>query len=271
MKDELERIAAAQSGDNDAFEALLIRYTPTLRTLARQYYLQGADFEDCLQEARFGFYKAVRDFKPESKASFRGFVQMVVTRNVISAVKTHTRLKHMPLNAALSTDAPLYNDDADVRTVADFYPDPSPSAFDTISAEQLAAKVRLAITFDARLSEFECAVLLEYLKGGSYNDIGATLGRHHKAIDNGLQRVMRKIEPAILDAIASHHGRKVGRSTKRNNAEAHNAEARAKLRAAAHLGYHVRRNQFSQACELCQHDRLRNQVTPTQSLRRPHA
>ncbi len=100
--------------DDDALTYLMLKYKNLVRAKARSYFLMGADSEDILQEGMMGLYKAIRDYKPEM-SSFRGFAELCVTRQIISAVKTATRQKHMPLNSYVSLNKPVY--DADDRTL----------------------------------------------------------------------------------------------------------------------------------------------------------
>ena len=97
MPDE-EVAVLAQQGDNDATEWLLNKYKNFVRSKARSYFLVGADHEDIVQEGMIGLFKAFRDFKPDKLASFRAFAEICVTRQIITAIKTATRQKHIPLN-----------------------------------------------------------------------------------------------------------------------------------------------------------------------------
>ena len=43
-----------------------------------------------------GLYKAIRDFRADKLASFRAFAELCITRQIITAIKTATRQKHIP-------------------------------------------------------------------------------------------------------------------------------------------------------------------------------
>ena len=107
-----------QKGDGDALEYLLDKYKNFVRARARSYYLVGADHEDIVQEGMIGLYKAIRDFNPEKQASFHAFTELCVKRQIITAIKTATRQKHVPLNNYVSLNKPLYGDESD-RTLLD--------------------------------------------------------------------------------------------------------------------------------------------------------
>jgi RNA polymerase sporulation-specific sigma factor len=202
---DLELVAAAQAGDADAFDRLVDRYRRFVRSRSRGYFIVGGDREDLEQEALIGFYKSVRDFKPELQASFRAFAELCINRQLITAIKTATRKKHQPLNHSISFSAPRPGDDGDDRD------DEIPAAADSLAdpAEQLVAMERLAVTHGAlasSLSPLEVEVLTLYVEGRSYEMIADQVGRHVKAVDNALQRVKRKLtqhlaEQAELDAL----------------------------------------------------------------------
>ena len=145
--------------DDDALTYLMLKYKNLVRAKARSYFLMGADSEDILQEGMMGLYKAIRDYKPEM-SSFRGFAELCVTRQIISAVKTATRQKHMPLNSYVSLNKPVY--DADDRTLLDVMP--GQSALDPeeiILGEENRSAMEAHIKKE--LSEMERSVLELYL------------------------------------------------------------------------------------------------------------
>jgi len=102
-----ELVELYRSGNPTAIEALLTRYRNFARLKARSYFLAGADKDDIVQEGMIGLYKAIRDFSPDREASFRAFAEICITRQIITAVKTATRQKHLPLNQYVSLNKPL--------------------------------------------------------------------------------------------------------------------------------------------------------------------
>ena len=98
MTDE-EIVQLCHNGDSLSEEYLLNKYKNFVRSKARSYFLIGADHEDIVQEGMIGLYKAIRDFKPEKLSSFRAFAELCITRQIITAIKTATRQKHIPLNS----------------------------------------------------------------------------------------------------------------------------------------------------------------------------
>lgn len=198
---DLELVDAAQAGDADAFDALVDRYRRFVRSRSRGYFLVGGDRDDLEQEALIGFYKSVRDFRPELQASFRAFAELCINRQLITAIKTATRKKHVPLNQSISFSASR-PDDADDRPDDEFL-----TAVDPLSdpLEQLVAREDVSAThavLAANLSELEVEVLTRYVAGASYEVIAAEVGRHVKAVDNALQRIKRKLTQHLADQAA---------------------------------------------------------------------
>ena len=195
-KPDEEVVLEAQKGNNRAQEYLIAKYENFVKSKAKSYFLIGADKEDIYQEGMIGFYKAIRDFKPDKFTSFKAFAEICVTRQIITAIKTATRQKHIPLNTYVSLNKPIYEDESD-RTLIDVLSSIAISDPEEliISQEQLKfieeeiAKV---------LSELELEVLTSYLDGKSYQEIASDLDRHEKSIDNALQRVKRKLEKCLI-------------------------------------------------------------------------
>ena len=196
MTDE-EVVALCHDGDSRAVEYLLNRYKNFVRSKARSYFLIGADHEDIVQEGMIGLYKAIRDYRADKQASFRAFAELCVTRQIITAIKTATRQKHIPLNSYVSLNKPLYDDESD-RTLLDVIIEGK-----TSSPEDLLISQENLQTINLRigevLSDLEQDVLAAYLDGKSYQEIAKMLGRHSKSIDNALQRVKRKLEKFLSE------------------------------------------------------------------------
>ncbi len=195
-----EIVDLCHQGDDMAEEYLLDKYKNFVRSKARSYFLIGADHEDIVQEGMIGLYKAIRDYRPEKLSSFRAFAELCITRQIITAIKTATRQKHIPLNSYISLNKPLYDEESD-RTLLDVLVEGRVSNPEEIiiNREDL---VNIHEKINDVLSGLEQDVLNAYLDGKSYQEIAAALGRHVKSIDNALQRVKRKLEK-YLDENAS--------------------------------------------------------------------
>jgi RNA polymerase sporulation-specific sigma factor len=191
MLDE-EVIVDAKTGDVTAIEYLINKYKSFVRAKARTYFLIGADREDIIQEGMIGLYKAIRDFREDKLSSFRAFAELCITRQIITAIKTATRQKHIPLNSYVSLNKPIFDEESD-RTLMDIISEERVSDPEEmmINREEFCG---IELKMGEILSELEWEVLSLYLQGKSYQEISEELDRHVKSIDNALQRVKRKLE-----------------------------------------------------------------------------
>jgi RNA polymerase sporulation-specific sigma factor len=187
-------VELARAGDEIALEHLLIRYKNFTRVKARSYFLVGADREDIVQEGMIGLYKAIRDFQAERQSSFRAFAELCITRQIITAIKSATRQKHIPLNSYVSLNRPVSHEDGDQdRVLVDVLA--THASADPVELVISSEEVRsMQTSFSEILSDLEAHVLHMYLEGKSYQEIAAGLKRHVKSIDNALQRIKRKVE-----------------------------------------------------------------------------
>lgn len=191
MPDELV-VAWANEGDILAQEHLIRKYKNFVRAKARSYFLVGADTEDIIQEGMIGLFKAIRDYNVEKNSNFKAFAELCVKRQIITAIKTATRQKHIPLNSYVSLSKPIYDDDSE-RTLLDVLTGRKSMNPETlyISREEVSS---IKEKIGKILSKLEWEVLTCYLAGESYQEIAEDLKRPVKSIDNALQRVKKKLE-----------------------------------------------------------------------------
>lgn len=194
MEDE-EIVEVANQDNNLALEYLIDKYKSFVKCKARSYYLIGADREDIIQEGMIGLYKAIRDYNRDKQTSFRGFAEICITRQIITAIKAATRQKHIPLNSYVSLNKPIYEEGSE-RTLLDLI-----SGFKVSDPEELMINREELTLMEKKiqeiLSELELEVLMSYVDGMSYQEIAEELDRQVKCIDNALQRVKRKLEKLI--------------------------------------------------------------------------
>jgi len=193
-----ELVKQAKDGDESATEYIINKYKNFVRVKAKSYFLVGADREDIIQEGMIGLFKAIRDFKEDKLSSFRAFAELCITRQIITAIKTATRQKHIPLNSYISLNKPVYDEDSD-RTMLDILSgakvmDPEQVFIHQELSDDLRKKIK------KNLSDLESQVLVAYLEGESYQEIATKLVRRVKSIDNALQRVKRKIERTLSES-----------------------------------------------------------------------
>lgn len=190
--DDEQLVEMVHKGDSEALDYLIHKYRQFVRAKARSYFLIGADREDIVQEGMIGLFKAIRDYKDDKSSSFKAFAELCITRQIITAIKTATRQKHIPLNSYVSLDKPVYDEESD-RTLMDMLTETK-----SLDPEELIINQEefdhIEIKMAELLSDLEREVLALYLDGQSYQEISGELNRHVKSIDNALQRVKRKLE-----------------------------------------------------------------------------
>lgn len=190
--DDESIVFMAKDGDVVALEFLINKYKNFVRAKARTYFLVGADHEDIIQEGMIGLYKAIRDYRNDKLASFRAFAELCITRQIITAIKTATRQKHIPLNSYVSLNKPVFDEESD-RTLLDIV-----TTTKITNPEQLLISQEEVADIEQKMAELlsglEKEVVALYLEGKSYQEIAKQLDRHVKSVDNALQRIKRKLE-----------------------------------------------------------------------------
>ena len=187
---ELQRLAV--SGDRAAEEALAARYMQLVRVCARPLFLAGGDSEDLIQEGMFGLLSAIREFDPEQGASFRSFAEHCIRMRLYSAIKSASRLKHLPLNDSMPLEQ-LSDDPGSQLSAAPELFRRSPE--DLVLARE--SKEELKDLFARCLSKMEKQVLDLFLDGLSYRDIAKALNKDEKSVDNAVQRIRRKLARSL--------------------------------------------------------------------------
>ena len=192
-----ELLSLHRAGDARAEETLYARYKQIVRSKARTYFLVGADHEDIIQEGMIGLYKAVLDYQTDRQASFRSFAELCITRQIISAIKSATRKKHIPLNTYISFNRPTYEGENE-RPLIDVLTSTRISDPEEvlIGRENYAA---VADSIEHSLSKLERNALGLYLYGYSYQQIADMLRITTKSVDNAIQRVKKKLEARLKE------------------------------------------------------------------------
>jgi len=185
-------VALAKNGDKEAERKVLVRYRQFVRLKANSYFLAGGDGDDLIQEGYIGLYKAIRDYEYGRSTTFRSFAELCVTRQIITAIKTASRQKHLPLNTYISFSHSPSSADFDTRTLADIIPSgrSSDPVQQVISSEECVSLTDCLVRL---LSPLESRVLKYYLEGNSYEAIAEYIGHDTKTVDNALQRIKRKV------------------------------------------------------------------------------
>lgn len=189
MTDE-DIVKQVKNGDKYALEFLLGKYKELVNMKVGKYYIIGAEKEDIVQEGMIGLYKAIKDYEDEKQTTFKSFANMCIERQLITAIKTSNRQKHMPLNSYLSLNAAAYDEDEDTELIEVFTNKTVEDPLDMITKKEYYRTVEDII--DKSLSNFEKQVLQRFVQGDSYIDIATKLDAPVKSIDNAIQRIRKK-------------------------------------------------------------------------------
>ena len=190
-------IKQAQAGDRRAIEYLIAQNMDIVYAKAKYFFIKGLDKDDVIQEGRVGLYKAIRDYKVDRRASFRGFSQLCVHRQLVSAIKKANRQKHIPLNTSTSLDKTIDYDDSKGRSFNEILPDK-----DKNLEEDFIYREVLKVIFndiEKELTDLELEVFFQYLDNKSYKEISEFLNVNIKTVDNALQRARKKIDEIKLN------------------------------------------------------------------------
>lgn len=192
VKDE-DLIEIIKSGDKQAFEYLINKYKELVNMKVSKYYIVGAERDDIVQEGLIGLFKAIKSYKPDQQNSFKSFANMCIERQLITAIKTSNRQKHMPLNSYLSLNISAYDEEegeSDTTLMDIFNTTLIEDPLDTITKKEYLQDIEK--TIDKSLSDFEKKVLNKYINGKSYIQIAEDLDAPVKSIDNAIQRIRKK-------------------------------------------------------------------------------
>ena len=194
MQDE-QIIKEIKNDDSVALEYLINKYSVLVNSKVNKYFIIGAEKEDIIQEGLIGLYKAIKDFKPDKQSSFKSFANLCIERQLITAIKSSNRQKHMPLNSYLSLNMSAYNNIDDDNTgnseIMDvFNSNLVEDPLDTITKKEYYSNIESVI--DSSLSTFEKKVLNRFIQGDSYVKIAESLDAPVKSIDNAIQRIRKK-------------------------------------------------------------------------------
>ncbi len=199
MNDE-QLIELIKSGDKYAIDFLIEKYKDLVNMKVSKYFIIGAEKEDIIQEGMIGLFKAIQSFKSDKQNSFKTFANLCIERQLITAIKTSNRQKHMPLNSYLSLSASAYNnedDDSDSSMIEFFDSHTTEDPLETLTKKEYYQTVENAI--DKSLSDFEKQVLRRFIKGESYVNIAESLNTPVKSVDNAIQRIRKKAIKNIMN------------------------------------------------------------------------
>lgn len=191
-------ISQIKEGDEQALGYLLEKYKDLVNSKVGKYFMIGAEREDIIQEGMIGLFKAIKGFNHTKNNTFKTFANVCIERQLITAIKSSNRQKHMPLNSYLSLNISAYENDEDsVELMDTFNSNTIEDPLDTLMKKEYYEQVENVI--DKTLSKFEKQVLDRFLKGESYGVIAERLNAPVKSVDNAIQRIRKKTVKNIAD------------------------------------------------------------------------
>ena len=202
MTDE-EIIEEIKTGDEKALTYLLDKYKELVNIKVGKYFLIGAEKEDIVQEGMIGLYKAIRNFKKDKQNSFKSFANICIERQLITAIKTSNRQKHIPLNSYLSLNTAAYdnNEEDSVELMDTFDSNKTEDPLETLMKKEYYEQLQNNI--ERTLSSFEKQVLDRFMKGESYNIIAQKLDSPVKSVDNAIQRIRKKFNKGRIGKLGT--------------------------------------------------------------------
>lgn len=198
-KSDEDLIELFKSGNEDVIEFLMNKYKDLVNAKVAKYFIIGAEREDIVQEGLIGLFKAIKSFDNGKQSSFKSFANLCIERQLITAIKTSNRQKHIPLNSSLSLNNTVYDENDEVSFIDILDLSGTEDPLDTITKKEYYRFVENKM--DTELSDFEKKVLYIYAKGESYTDIARRLEAPVKSVDNAIQRIRKKANKNILEEI----------------------------------------------------------------------
>ena len=192
-----ELVILAKQGNEEALEEILGRYKELVNMKVSKYFIIGAEREDIVQEGMIGLYKAVKNYEGDKQNSFKSFANLCIERQLITAIKTSNRQKHIPLNSSVSLNTTVYDNDEDTSLMELFNSKTAEDPLDTITKKEYYELIGNKI--DENLSDFEKKVLGRFAAGDSYVKIAEKLDAPVKSVDNAIQRIRKKANKNIMN------------------------------------------------------------------------
>ncbi|HZA95958.1 MAG TPA: sigma-70 family RNA polymerase sigma factor [Burkholderiaceae bacterium] len=185
MQADSELVRLAQSGDQLAFEALVVKYQRRIARHVARYVPLASDVEDVVQEVFIRAYRGLHSFRGDS--AFYTWLYRIATNAALSF------LRRAPLEEQL--------DDSEDEGSNLFEPGVSDGETPerTLMANQIADAVRQGL---ARMQpELVDALTLFEVEGKSYSDIaqmfGVPIGTVRSRIFRAREALAKRLEPAL--------------------------------------------------------------------------
>lgn len=189
-------LSRARVGDRAAVEALLEAYKPLVLSRAAHYFLAHSERDDLIQEGMIALFQAVLACPPSRFADFSAYAFQAVNNRMVDLLRQEQSQKRQAMRGTLSLDSPGEGGEngSDRPWDATIELDSAGPEEQVLYQERLAGLQRV---IQEDLSPQEGQVLLAYLAGQSYEEIGQGLQLTSKSVDSSLQRARRKLRQKL--------------------------------------------------------------------------
>ena len=135
------------------------KYKNLVNIKVGKYFIIGAEREDIMQEGMIGLFKAIKNYNEEKQNTFKSFANICIERQLITAIKSSNRQKHMPLNSYLSLNTAAYdnNEEDSVELIDTFDSKTIEDPLETVMKKEYYTEIENAV--NKSLSKFEKQVL----------------------------------------------------------------------------------------------------------------
>ncbi len=179
------KLREAQNGNQAAFEDLLSRYMPLIRSLADRFARscgQVNDREDLQQTAIIAFLHAVERYDAEKPnvASFGTYATYCIKNAMISETRSMKRRDHI-----------ILLEDNELADAEDVEGNPADRLIEEEDFQALANSIRSA------LSPYENRIWWLYLSGRTAREIAEQMNKDEKSVHNAIFRIRRKLRAII--------------------------------------------------------------------------
>lgn len=183
LKDE-DIILVIKGGDYFPFEVLFQRYVPLVKKVVKEYYVQGFENEDFIQEARIVFNKTILFYDKSRGHTFGNYFKLNLKHHCFSLIRKDMAKKRRSEKISESLDSLLENGFSP-NYIKNF-------SGDLNLQEALEVKESIPKYFES-LSDFEYEVFLRYLKNVDKEEIATEFKCSVSQVSNALDRCKRKM------------------------------------------------------------------------------
>ncbi len=186
---DYELVYMIKESNEDAFDIMLKKYDPIIKSLAfsyvKKYDFFNLDFDDLLQEGRISFYKSIIDYREEKDILFYTFCILCIKRTYSNYIRSFYR----KYNYLLS----------DIKDMEDYdLKIPDKSCYEPSYLLDDCEVERKIIDFKNSLDLIESTIFELRFNNFKYNEIAILLDIKIKKVDNCMVKIKSKLKKYLL-------------------------------------------------------------------------